>query len=118
MSIYFSLTKEQLRAFGRLKKAHADCLKASIKFVNLYGTLTAFNSSELESFEERESVASAAGQYCHGSCSIDLPARHYWRTDCVVDPAAELNLRCNEFADDEGTHILVVTPEYEQEIER
>jgi len=76
----FSLKPEQQRAFNRLKKAHADCLKAGVVFYNNYGNLGALDSSK----------------FCH----------HYY-DDCPISGvsdvgqnANELDIGCGEWADD------------------
>ena len=58
----FNLTKEQQRAFNRLKKAYIDCLSKGIYFINAYGTLLAINYDNFElapyddTFIERNSI--------------------------------------------------------------
>jgi len=77
----FKLTKEQQRAFNRLKKAHKDCVKLGIAFYNSYGTLGALDA-----------------------CKFN---RRYFDDDPdggIEEHGAnenEFNLECNEWADDD-----------------
>lgn len=54
----FELTKEQKRAFNRLKKAHADCLKSGIMFYNNYGSYGAVDSAKIREYDDNEMAKS------------------------------------------------------------
>ena len=46
----FDLTKEQQKAFNKLKKAYLDCISKGIYFINCYGNLLAVNYDNFELF--------------------------------------------------------------------
>lgn len=77
----FELTKEQKRAFARLKKAHKDCIASGICFYNNYGWLNALNKKNFES-----------------DCYNDRPVNGI--LDEGQNYKNELKLQCWEWCDD------------------
>lgn len=45
-----ALTPEQEKAFNKLKKAYKECEKKGIFFVNIYGSLSAFDSDLVQDY--------------------------------------------------------------------
>ena len=79
----FELTPKQQKAFNRLKRAHADCLRLGVRFYNSYGTLGAVDGAKFKD--------------------------HFFGDDDGVDPSIpegdacnlnEFRLGCGEWADD------------------
>jgi hypothetical protein len=89
MEVY-DLTPEQQKAFNKLKKAANECAKLKIGFVNVYGTIHAFDSrlvSRMEVDIEGDVKAIDFG-YPHNSLN---------------------NLGGDSFADDQGLHSFILT---------
>ena len=50
------LTKEQQRAFNRLKKAMRDCKRLEVYFANVYGTMLAFDKAKVSNYGFKEDL--------------------------------------------------------------
>lgn len=48
----FSLNKEQQKAFNRLVKAYNDCKKLGVYFVDMYGTLYAYDRKLVNDYRD------------------------------------------------------------------
>jgi len=89
MDIY-QLTKEQQSAFNELKRAANKCQKLKIGFVNLYGTITAFDTALIERFDVDANHEVDCGEYGYPSNSIN-------------------NLGGDSYADDQNLHSFKLT---------
>jgi hypothetical protein len=85
----FKLTPEQQRAFNRLKKAYADCLKAGVFFYNTYGSLRAVDRSLINGYSDNTAAEGHVSDHV------------------LTDAACHLNI-ANEWSDDE--HAFHLTP--------
>lgn len=56
MEFINDLTPEQKGAFKRLEKAYSDCKKAGIYFVNVYGSLQAFDKEKIDMFSNTDAL--------------------------------------------------------------
>ena len=91
----FELTPKQEKAFEALKKAHKECLKAGLKFYNVYGDLGVFDKKKIIAFGDESNLKS--------SCRIEGAGEGIPSIDCGVYTNT-FSLTCNEFADDDGSH--------------
>lgn len=51
-----TLTPEQAKLFNKLKNAYKACEKAGIKFVNVYGTIQAYDKALVDDFANKGAV--------------------------------------------------------------
>ena len=89
MEIY-QLTKKQQAAFNALKKAADKCNNLNIGFVNLYGSITAYDKS----------IISAFGV----DANLDVPCRDYGYPFNSLN-----NLGGDSYADDQMLHSFKLT---------
>jgi len=89
MDIY-QLTKEQQSAFNALKRAANKCEKLNIGFVNIYGTINAFDRELIERFDVDAKHEVDCGKYGYPSNTID-------------------NLGGDSYADDQLLHSFKLT---------
>ena len=77
----FDLTKEQQKAFDKLKKAYMDCISKRIHFINCYGTLLAVNYDNFELFpyDDRCTSTSIESYKCTILNSFKIP--NEWADD-------------------------------------
>lgn len=75
--IHFTLTPEQKNKFKKLKAAYKDCEKAGIRFVNMYGTLEAYDKSIVDGYGDSSAynksdsdVLSSYDCYCENDFKI------------------------------------------------
>jgi len=88
------LNPEQQRAFNRLKKAHADCLKLGVKFVNRYANLYALDSALICGFGDTTFHAEGVSEVS------------------VMDiPGGDSLAIAHQWADDDGDHYYGLTEE-------
>ena len=60
----FELTKEQKRAFNRLRKAYSDCEKLGVLFYNNHGRLGAVDNAKIVNYNDEASGILDRGQNC------------------------------------------------------
>lgn len=85
------LNPEQQKAFNRLKKALQDCKRSGIIFVNNYGDLNAYNGKYVRGMVDSNSTCG----------ENEIPLSGYGAYNSVTI--------ANEWADDEGDHVLQLT---------
>ena len=90
------LNKEQQRAFNRLKKANADCIRLNVLLVNEYGTMTAYDKDLVESHGDDEIIPTG-----HPVKYTDVKDRGFYNIN-IFDT-------CPGMADDESFWYLGLT---------
>jgi len=86
----YDLNKEQQKAFNALKRAADKCNKINIGFVNLYGSITAFDKSMISDFDVDADFELDCMEYGYPSNQID-------------------NLGGCSYADDQNLHSFKLT---------
>ena len=80
------LTPEQQKAFNKLKKAYKDCEKLGVYFVNIYGSLTAFDKKKVAGYGDKD--LRPGGVYdielLHGCPAESFKISNEWSDDCHV----------------------------------
>lgn len=72
MDDLFELTKEQKKAFFRLKRAYVDCEKLGVLFYNNYGSLGALDSNKIDCYDDNDSGILDRGQNCINEFNIPI----------------------------------------------
>ena len=81
----FSLNPDQQRAFDKLAKAYKECKDSGIFFVNMYGSLIAYDKSLISDYTDRDMNKNSAHRYVSTECrtvsmnSINIP--NEWADD-------------------------------------
>jgi len=92
----FDLTDAQKRKFTALKKAYEACKKEGIMFVNVYGTLQAYNSKMVSEYADNSSLdINDEDTFRANSRSEDTECLNYFNIVC-------------EWTDD--PHLIKLTP--------